>query len=247
MIQKYFRDKNRVALAFSGGADSAFLLSVAKECGCDIRPYYIKTQFQTRHETNNARCLADVIGVPLKILSFDVFSVPNIIQNEADRCYHCKYAFFRLIQSAAAADGCEMIIDGTNASDDVENRPGMQALSELGVSSPLRESGLSKSQIRELSQHAGLSTWNKPSNSCLATRIPTGTPINKETLRKVERAETYLFELGFSDFRVRIFHDVARIQLLGTQFDRINALRFDVLSYFSQYFDEVFLDLECRN
>jgi uncharacterized protein len=247
MIQDFFQKRNRVALAFSGGADSAFLLSVGKQSGCDIYPYYVKTPFQTQIEIDNAQYLADVIGVPLKTLQFDVLSLPNIVHNKNDRCYHCKHSIFKIIKSAAYAVGCEMIIDGTNASDDINDRPGMQALRELGVRSPLRECGLSKSQIREASRQIGLSTWNKPANACLATRIPIGTPIKYETLQKVEQAENYLSGLGFSDFRVRVFHEGAKIQLLETQFDQVCAMRLDILNHLSQYFNEIFIDLHCRN
>lgn len=247
MIQDFFQKKNRVALAFSGGADSAFLLSVGKQSGCDIYPYYVKTPFQTQVETDDAQHLADVIGVSLKTIQLDVLSLPSIVRNENDRCYHCKHSIFNIIKLAADAEGCEMIIDGTNASDDIDGRPGMQALREFGVRSPLRECGLSKLQIRELSRQEGLSTWNKPANACLATRIPVGTPIKYETLKKVEQAENYLSGLGFSDFRVRVFHEGAKIQLLDTQFDQACAMRLDILNHFSQYFDEIFIDLHCRN
>lgn len=247
MIEKYFQDKSRIALAFSGGTDSAFLLSVAMKNGCDIRPYYVNTQFQSQHEMDDAKHFAEFIGAPLKILNFDLFNIPKIIQNDGDRCYHCKYAIFNLIKTAAHDDHCELVIDGTNASDDAKARPGMRALTELEVYSPLRECGLSKIQIRELSYQAGLATWNKPSNSCLATRIPTGMPIRKEALVKIERAENYLYELGFRDFRVKVFNDDAKIQLQKTQFNKACTLRIDILNKLSQYFDDVFLDFKCRD
>ncbi|RJQ42073.1 MAG: ATP-dependent sacrificial sulfur transferase LarE [Anaerolineaceae bacterium] len=245
-IQDFFQDKHRVALAFSGGTDSAFLLYAAKESGCDIRPYYVNTPFQPQFELNDAQKLAAAMGVSLTVLEYDVLSLPAVVRNESDRCYHCKHAIFNLIQQAADADGCEIIIDGTNASDDYDSRPGMKALSELGVRSPLRECGLSKSQIRELSRQAGLFTWNKPAYACLATRIPAGTVIDAETLKKVEQAENFLAGLGFSDFRVRVFHGAAKIQLPKTQFNQVCAMRHELLNGLSLYFDEVLLDLKCR-
>ncbi len=246
MIHDFFRDKHLVALAFSGGTDSAYLFYVAKESGCDIRPYYVNTPFQPQFELEDAQKLADAMQVSLTVLEYDILRLPAIVRNESDRCYYCKQAIFRLIQQAAHADGCELIVDGTNASDDYDSRPGMKALSELGVRSPLRECGLTKPQIRELSRQAGLFTWDKPAYACLATRIPTGTLIDADTLNRVEQAENYLASLGFSDFRVRVFHDAAKIQISKSQLNQACAMRLEVLAGLSQYFDEVLLDLKCR-
>ena len=149
--------------------------------------------------------------------------------NPARRCYFCKKAIFTALKQRALQDGYTLLIDGSNASDDAEDRPGMQALAELQVRSPLREAGLTKAEIRQLSKEAGLFTWNKPAYACLATRIPTETPIQANDLRRVEAAEDLLKQMGFSDLRVRLFHGAARLQLpqdqMQTALENAAALR----------------------
>ncbi|MBQ3736477.1 MAG: TIGR00268 family protein, partial [Candidatus Methanomethylophilaceae archaeon] len=140
-----------------------------------------------------------------------------ITSNPADRCYHCKRLIFSSISRCASTDGCVYIMDGTNASDDPCGRPGMRALRELGILSPLRECGITKRQVRELSREAGLPTWNRPSNSCLATRISTGILITEEGLRRTESAEDELRSIGFSDIRVRTLPDSCRFEFTEAQ------------------------------
>lgn len=204
-LESFFAAHPRVAVAFSGGVDSAYLLYAAKTAGCDAAAYFLKTPFQPRFELEDAQKLAGQLGVPLHIVEYDVLRVPGVAENGPLRCYHCKRALFTRLWEAARADGFEVLCDGTNASDDGVDRPGMKALVELGVRSPLREAGLSKPEIRRLSREAGLFTHDKPAYACLATRVPTGTPITPGLLEKTERAENALFSLGFTDFRVRFF------------------------------------------
>ena len=147
---------------------------------------------------------------------------------------------------AAAQDGYALILDGTNASDDALDRPGIRALREMGVRSPLRECGLSKGEIRRLSKEAGLFTWDKPAYACLATRIPTGQPITQELLSRIESAEDALFALGFTDFRVRVFHDAARVQLKPAQMQQALTRRSEILENMRPYFETVLLDLKGR-
>ena len=127
-------------------------------------------------------------------------------ENPPDRCYYCKRTIFSKLAETALADGYELLIDGTNASDPEGERPGMRALREA-VLSPLRLCGITKDQVRRLSKEAGLFTWNKPAYACLATRVPSGQPITAQLLQRVEAAESALKDLGFSDFRIRVFHD----------------------------------------
>lgn len=143
-------------------------------------------------------------------------------------------------------DGYNLLLDGTNASDDASDRPGMKALAELDVLSLLRLCGLTKSLIRERSRALGLPTWNKPSYACLATRIPTGEPITKEKLERTEWAETYLMGLGLSDFRVRLFADCAKLQVKEAQIPLLLQHREDILAVLRTRYDGVFLDLEVR-
>lgn len=147
---------------------------------------------------------------------------------------------------AAKDDGVSLLLDGTNASDDVSDRPGMKALKELSVRSPLRECGLTKEVIRSLSKEAGLFTWNKPAYACLATRIPTGTVITAEKLSNTEKAEDYLHKLGFTDFRVRLYADCAKIQVPENQLDKILRHRVLILQELKKYYSDVLLDLEVR-
>ena len=146
----------------------------------------------------------------------------------------------------AAADGCTLVIDGTNASDEVSDRPGMRALQELSVRSPLRECGLTKSDVRERSKAAGLFTWSKPSYACLATRIPAGTAIAPEALAKIERGEDALFALGFTDFRIRLRGETALLQFNEAQLDGALTRRAELLERLSPLFPAVAVDLKPR-
>lgn len=245
-LQAFFQANPRAALAFSGGVDSAYLLWAGRHWGCDLTAYYVRTAFQPEFEYEDARRLAEEVGVPLRVVEADVLSVPLAAANGPDRCYHCKRALFALLWEAARRDGHTLLLDGTNASDDAGDRPGMQALRELEVRSPLRECGLTKAEIRAQSKKAGLFTWNKPAYACLATRIPTGTAITAGDLERVEAAEGALFALGFTDFRVRLLSGAARIQLPADQWDRASEQREAIRKALSPRFDAVLLDLETR-
>ena len=245
-LQAFFQANPRAALAFSGGVDSAYLLWAGRHWGCDLTAYYVRTAFQPEFEYEDARRLAEEVGVPLRVVEADILSVPLAAANGPDRCYHCKRALFALLWEAARRDGHTLLLDGTNASDDAGDRPGLRALRELEVRSPLRECGLTKAEIRAQSKEAGLFTWNKPAYACLATRIPTGTAITAGDLERVEAAEGALFALGFTDFRVRLLSGAARIQLSADQWDRASEQREAIRKALSPRFDAVLLDLETR-
>ena len=246
-LSDFFHENPRAALAFSGGTDSAYLLYEALQCGAEVRPYYVKTPFQPRFELDDALRLTKELGAELTVIEYDILDDGLVAANPADRCYHCKKKLFGLLlRERAANDGLSLIIDGTNASDDAGDRPGMRALGELCVRSPLRECGLTKAEIRARSKKAGLFTWNKPAYACLATRVPTGRPIERELLQRVEGAESELFALGFTDFRVRLFHEAARIQLPAAQMAVALERREDILAKLKKYFDTILLDMETR-
>ena len=245
-LRAFFANHPRMALAFSGGVDSAYLLYAARACGCDVAAFYAQSAFQPEFERRDAQRLAEQLDVPLNVVPLDVLAVAAVRDNPADRCYHCKKAIFTALLSAAEAQGYEAVMDGTNASDDTSDRPGMKALVELGVLSPLRLCGITKAQVREYSRAAGLFTWDKPAYACLATRIPTGTPITDEDLNRVEGAEAALFALGFSDFRVRLFHGAARLQLPGTQMAEAIARREEIRGALAPWIEIVMLDLKDR-
>ena len=245
-LRAFFADHPRMALAFSGGVDSAYLLYAARACGCDVAAFYAQSAFQPEFERRDAQRLAEQLDVPLNVVPLDVLAVAAVRDNPADRCYHCKKAIFTALLAAAEAQGYEAVMDGTNASDDTSDRPGMKALVELGVLSPLRLCGITKAQVREYSRAAGLFTWDKPAYACLATRIPTGTPITDEDLNRVEGAEAALFALGFSDFRVRLFHGAARLQLPGAQMAEAIARREEIRGALVPWIEIVMLDLKDR-
>lgn len=245
LLKEYFVRHKRAVLGFSGGVDSAFLLAAAKEAGADITPVFIHTPFQPTFELEDARRLTDQLGIRLEIITANPLNQPEIVRNDAKRCYWCKHLLFSLLR-ARAQQLDAVLIDGTNASDPEDDRPGMQALRELGAESPLRICGLTKQEIRQLSKEYGLFTWDKPSYACLATRIPTGTAIDCDTLKKVEGAEQALSNLGFSDFRVRVFHGAARIQLLASQWQMDEERRSQVNEAVGQFFDTVLLDMTPR-
>jgi uncharacterized protein len=245
-LEDFFKENPAVALGFSGGADSAYLLYAGIRAGADIGVYFVKTAFQPRSELEDARRMADELGVVLRVIGGDVFAFPEIVANPPDRCCHCKRALFSRIKAWSSADGYRLVIDGTNASDRFEDRPGMRALRELGIRSPLRECGLSKDEIRRLSREAGLFTWDKPAYSCLATRIETGIGITAEALEKVERAEEALHGMGFSDLRVRLRGENAVIQLPDGQLARAFGMRSAIAERLKPDFGSVLLDLEGR-
>ena len=242
----FFKQHRSAALAFSGGVDSAYLLYEALHYGCDIHAYYVKSAFQPDFETADAIRLCKELGAKMTIIDLDVLSDGQICENPADRCYHCKKKIFSAIMDAAKKDGYTLLLDGTNASDEASDRPGMKALEELSVRSPLRECGLTKEEIRRRSKDAGLFTWNKPAYACLATRIPTGSPITLEKLQATEKAESYLSALGFSDFRIRLQGQDAKIQLKEEQFEKLLLHRKKILENFESLYDSITLDLKER-
>ena len=202
-LEDFFLENKRVALGFSGGVDSSFLLWAALRCGAEVRAYYVSSAFQPAFEREDALRLARSLGVEPVILELDILSCDEVTANPPDRCYHCKKRIFGAVSRQALADGYTVLIDGTNASDDAADRPGMRALNELSVLSPLRLCGLTKAEIRRRSREAGLFTWDKPAYACLATRTPSGEKITGRILQRTEAAETSLHELGFQDLRVR--------------------------------------------
>ncbi len=245
-LSEFFEICPKAALAFSGGVDSAYLLYKAVSSGADVKAYYVKSQFQPNFELEDAIRISKSLHAKMEILELDVLSEKSISSNKADRCYHCKKHILSTITEAAKKDGYSLIIDGTNASDNASDRPGMRAIKEMSVRSPLRECGLTKDEIRKMSKTAKLFTWNKPAYACLATRIPEGTPLTQDKLSRTEHAEDFLFSMGFSDFRVRMLGDSARIQLTEPQFDLLIKKREQVLSGLSKYYDRILLDLEVR-
>ncbi|MCL2231833.1 MAG: ATP-dependent sacrificial sulfur transferase LarE [Treponema sp.] len=246
-LEQFFKENPVVALGFSGGVDSSYLLYAGVRYGAKVKAYYAKTVFQPEFELKDALHVASHIGTEITVLEKDVLADAQVTANPPDRCYFCKLVLFGALCAQARADGIPLIIDGTNASDDASDRPGMKALTELSVRSPLRECNITKDDVRRLSKEAGLPTWDKPAYACLATRIPPGRAITKELLHRVEKAEEALFAFGFTDFRVRVMGEAAKLQFPKNQMNTLLEKRLDVIKEIKPYFPTVLLDLEGRN
>ncbi len=246
-LQDFFQTNNKIALAFSGGVDSAYLLYAGIQAGCDIHAYYVKSAFQPQFELDDAKRLSKELGAKMTILELDVLSDSVITNNPSNRCYYCKQKIFQTILAAAKTDGYEIIIDGTNASDDADDRPGMKALSELKVLSPLRVCGITKDMVRQFSKEVGLFTWDKPAYACLATRIPSGQHITPTILEATEASEKALFDLGFTDFRIRLSGSDAKIQIPEDQLEKLFFYRKEILEKLKPHYTAVTVDLEVRS
>ena len=245
-LQQFFQNHPQIALAYSGGTDSAYLLYAALQAGCDVHAYYINSAFQPDFELQDAVKLAKELNAPLSVIPLDILSDTKICENPGNRCYYCKRKIFDTLIRAAHLDGYEFIMDGTNASDLSSDRPGMQVLRELHVLSPLQACGITKQEVRRLSKEAGLFTWNKPAYACLATRIATGEEISLEKLQTTEHCENLLTSMGFSDFRIRLSHGTAKIQLRESQLEKLLSQRTEILEKLKPFYASITLDLEVR-
>lgn len=246
-LVEYLTSLGNIAVALSGGVDSSYLAYAAKQSGIPCKAYTVKSQFVPQFELEDAKKVAELIDIPLKIINIDVLEYDDITSNPSNRCYYCKHHVFSTISEHARRDGFTILCDGTNASDDVDDRPGMKAIAELSVKSPLRECNLTKTMIRKLAHKADLFTWDKSSYACLATRFQSGQRITFNDLIHIERAEGYLFSLGLSDFRVRLMGNNAKIQVPENQITIVINKRSEILTYFKSMFDDVVLDLEVRS
>jgi uncharacterized protein len=219
-LDTILKDLNSFVVAFSGGVDSTFLLHRAhKVRKSAIVAITIRTPYIPSREIDDAVEFTRSFGIKHKIIDI---AFPEMIRNNPiDRCYLCKKAIFTDLLSFAKKNNFQFVVDGTNADDTGDFRPGIKALNELGIRSPLLESGLTKKDIRELSREEDLDIWDKPAMACLLTRIPYDTEISQGTLRLVEEAENMLFELGYPGTRVRIHGDLARIECLPGYIEKI--------------------------
>ena len=255
----YLGKLDRLAVAFSGGVDSALLLHAAQEAlGKNILALTINSPYIPDWEIKEATKFTE--EKKIKHLVMDVAVPEQIKHNPEDRCYLCKTLLFSLLTEVARQNGISHIADGTNFDDTRDHRPGMKALKELKILSPLFETGFTKQNIRDLSKKKGLYTWEKPAYACLLTRIPYNTKIEEALLRKIEKAETYLIEMGLRAVRVRAHDELARIEtepryiekifrenLLGQISKQLKRYGFkyvtlDLEGYRTGGFDEVFKD-----
>lgn len=214
-----------MAIAYSGGVDSTFLAAVAHEVlGERMLAITCAGHVAPQRDIQRTQAFCKEHGIAQVVLDYDELSIPGFAQNPPDRCYHCKKVLFTQMSEAAQARGFSTLVDGSNKDDEGDYRPGMRALAEMGIGSPLREVGLTKAQIRELSHAMDLPTWDMPSAACLASRFAYGEVITAVKLKRVELAEDYLHACGFTQLRVRVHGtqgELARIEVDAEQIARL--------------------------
>ena len=244
---EYLQSLESVAVAFSSGVDSTFLLYAAKEAlGDKIIAVTTCSYLFPRRELREATEFCEEKGIRHVIFQSDELKIEGFAQNPKNRCYICKYDLFKSILEIAHQEGMKEVVEGSNLDDNGDYRPGLQAVAELNIKSPLRHIGFTKEDIRVLSNYYNLPTWNKPSFACLASRFVYGEMITEEKLAMVEKAEQLLYELGFVQFRVRIHNMMARIEIMPEEFDKLisEEIRSNIIKSFREYgFDYVTMDL----
>lgn len=221
-LKRYLKTLKSVAVAFSSGVDSTFLLKVAHEVlGNQAIAVTVKSRLFPQRELEEAQEFCEREGIRHIVCPVEELKIEGFSQNPPDRCYLCKKELFSQIQRIADDNGVEHVVEGSNLDDDGDYRPGRRAIAELGIKSPLHEAKLTKQEIRELSKEMGLSTWEKPSFACLASRFVYGEVITEEKLQMIDQAEQLLMAMGFRQFRVRIHGQMARIEVLPEEFDKL--------------------------
>lgn len=220
-LKDRIKEMGNLVVAFSGGVDSSFLLKVAHEVlGNKVLAVTAKSSTYPEREYDEAMRFVVEYGIPYRVIISEELEVEGFSENPLNRCYLCKYELFTKMKQLAIREGFDYIAEGSNQDDLGDYRPGLQAVSELGIVSPLRDAGLTKDEIRLLSKELGLKTWDKPAFACLSSRFPYGEKITTDKLQMVDKAEQFLIDLGFRQIRVRHHGSVARIEVDETDFDR---------------------------
>lgn len=232
-------------MAVSGGVDSAVLLFLALKYAKNVNACFVKTEFQPEFELDDAERVCRDLNVKPVVLEISVLKNLNVYSNPMNRCYYCKKEIFSAIVDFASKKD-SVVTEGTNASDDVDNRPGYKAIKEFGVFSPLRICGYNKSKIRQIARENNICVCEKPSYACLATRIPAGTIITPELLVKTEAAEKELFTLGYNDFRIRCNGAGALLELTKADRQRYLENKSYVDNILKTYYNEITLGEKVR-
>jgi len=246
-LKEYIAGFGSVAVAFSSGVDSTFLLYAAKEAlGDNIIAVTASSCSFPERELNEAKEYCEQMGVKHFIIKSEELDIEGFKHNPKNRCYLCKHELFEKIRKVADEQNIAEILEGSNLDDNGDYRPGLQAVAELGIKSPLRHIGFTKQEIRDISKEFNIPTWKKQSFACLSSRFPYGDEINEKKLKMVDKAEQLLIDLGFSQLRVRIHGEVARIELDPSEFDKFMKaeIRTEVYKKFKEYgFSYVALDI----
>lgn len=223
-LEEYLKELGSIAVAFSSGVDSTFLLRVAKDVLKDnVIAVTAKSCSFPGRELKEATAFCEKEGIRQIVIESEELSIEGFRQNPKNRCYLCKHELFTKMKEVAKENGMAYVVEGSNLDDNGDYRPGLKAIAELDIKSPLRFAGLTKADIRELSKEMDLPTWDKPSFACLASRFVYGETISEEKLKKVEEAEQLLLDLGFRQVRVRIHGNIARIEVMPEELPKLVA------------------------
>lgn len=245
-LKTYLKAAESVAVAFSGGADSAFLLKAAQDAlGEKAAAITVQSSLIPESEIKDAQRFCKDNNIHHIVCQANPLSLKAFTDNPPDRCYICKKEIFTIIKNTAEENGIKTVAEGSNSDDNNDYRPGIKAIRELSVISPLQIMNFTKNEIREMSEILGLPTYNKPSFACLASRFAYGESITDEKLKRVEKAEEVLREAGFKQFRVRVHGDIARIEILSAQFEKLLKQRGQIYKKFKSFgFSYVTMDLQ---
>lgn len=245
-LKKYMTDLQSVVVAFSGGVDSTFLLKVAHDVLEDnVIAVTARSASFPQRELDEAMAFCRSEGICHIVVDSEELDIEGFSHNPVNRCYLCKHELFEKILAIAEQNNIQYVAEGSNMDDEGDYRPGLQAVVELQIKSPLREVGLNKEEIRAYSRQLGLRTWNKQSFACLSSRFPYGEEITEQKLRMVDKAEQLLLDLGFHQLRVRIHGEIARIEVLPDEFEKVLSCRERITRAFKEYgFHYVTMDLQ---